>query len=180
MLSQILLAVVALLAIFLVVAALQSPTFRVVRTATIPAPPSVVFPLVNDLHQWEKWSPWAKLDPAMTLTFDGPQSGTGAKYAWNGNNKVGAGRMTITDSRPPELVAIELEFLRPFAATNTTEFAFRPEGLGTHVTWSMSGEKNFLSKVCGLVINMDKMVGQDFEKGLAQLATAAESAKGTA
>jgi hypothetical protein len=142
----------------------------------IPAPQFVVFTQVNDFHNWEKWSPWAKLDPTMKLTIDGEPAGVGAKYAWTGNGKVGEGRMAITDSRPNERVAIKLEFLRPFAATNTTEFAFRPEGGSTHVTWAMTGEKNFVSKACGLIMNMDKMIGRDFEKGLAQLATASAAA----
>lgn len=169
----------ALVAAFIAVAALQPAAFRIVRTAVIPAPPAVVFAQVNDFHNWEKWSPWAKLDPSMQLTIDGAPSGVGAKYAWVGNGKVGEGRMAITESRPHELVAIKLEFLKPFAATNRTEFAFRPEGRNTHLSWAMSGEKNFMSKAFGLVMNMDKMIGKDFEKGLAQLATAAEAAAKT-
>lgn len=176
MLTQILLVVAALIAVFLVVAALQASAFRIVRTAVIPAPPAVVFSQVNNFHNWEKWSPWAKLDPSMKLTIDGAPAGPGAKYAWTGNNKVGEGRMAITESRPNELIVIKLEFLRPFAASNTTEFVFRPEVGSTHLTWAMTGEKNFMSKAFGLVMNMDKMIGKDFEKGLAQLATASQAA----
>src|SRR5207244_1241369 len=139
---------------------------------------------VNDLRRWEAWSPWAKIDPAMKRTYDGPPAGAGAVSEWSGNNKVGAGRMTITDSRPHERIRIKLEFFRPFKAINTAEFTFTPQGgqtqvasqLATEVTWSMSGEKNFASKAFGLFVNMDKMIGGEFDKGLAQLKTIAESA----
>src|SRR5205814_1888889 len=126
--------------------ALQPSTFRVVRSATISAPPSAVFPQVNDFHHWEEWSPWAKLDPAARNSFDGPPAGTGAVFAWSGDDKVGEGRMTLIESRPHELVRIKLDFIRPFESTCTSEFTFKPEGNNTVVTWSMYGENNFVAK----------------------------------
>ena len=175
MLKKILLGVVAVLVVFAVIVALQPADFKVVRSASITAEPATVFSEVNDLHRWNAWSPWAKLDPAMKQTHAGAPAGTGAIYSWAGNSDVGEGRMTITESRPNELVRIKLEFLKPFAATNTTEFTFKPQGNQTAVTWSMAGEKNFISKAMCLFMNMDKMVGGDFEKGLASLKSIAES-----
>jgi uncharacterized protein YndB with AHSA1/START domain len=159
-----------------VVIGLQPPEFRVTRSATISAPPAEVFARVNDFHNWDDWSPWAKLDPAAKITFDGPGSGTGAVFAWSGNDQVGEGRMTIIESRPHELVRIKLDFIRPFESTSTAEFTFKPEGDGTVVTWSMYGENNFLSKAFCLFMNMDKMIGGDFEKGLAQMKAVTEAA----
>jgi uncharacterized protein YndB with AHSA1/START domain len=143
--------------------------FTITREATISAPPAVVFGHFNDFHQWRAWSPWERLDPSLTRTYGGAAAGEGAKYAWTGNKQVGEGRMTITESRPHELIRVTLEFLRPFRATNTTEFTFRPAGPGTHVTWSMHGERNFMLKAMCLLMDMDKMVGRDFERGLANL-----------
>src|SRR5438045_2986202 len=138
MFKKILLVLGVIVIAFLIVVALQPADFRVVRTASIPASPAAVFVQVNDLHQWQAWSPWEKLDPAMKRSFEGPAAGVGAAYAWAGNKDVGEGRMSITESRPNELVAMKLEFLKPFAATNTTEFVFKPEGNQTVVSWSMS------------------------------------------
>ena len=173
MLTKILLVIAALLVGLVVVIALRPADFRISRSALIAAPPEVTFAQVNDLHKWEAWSPWAKLDPAAKQTYEGPPAGTGASFAWDGNNKVGAGKMTITDSRPSEFVRLRLEFLKPFKAVNTAELTFAPEGQQTRVTWTMSGKNNFMSKAVGLVINCDKMVGGDFEKGLASLNSAA-------
>ncbi len=168
------LAVIAVL--FLVIASLQSPEFRVIRSATVSAPPAVVFAEVNDFHRWEAWNPWGKIDPAMKQSYEGPPAGPGAVYSWDGNSKVGAGRMTLTENRVPELIRIRLEFLKPFATTNTAEFVFKPEGDRTVVTWDMVGKKNFFSKAMGMVMNMDKMVGGQFEKGLADLKALSEAA----
>lgn len=176
MLKKIFLALFAIIAIFLVIVAMQSADFRIARSTTVAAPAQAVYAQVNDFHKWDAWSPWAKLDPAMKKNFEGAPSGVGASYTWSGNDKVGAGRMTITDSKPNELVRMKLEFTEPFAATNTAEFTMKPEGNQTTVTWSMSGTKNFMSKAFDLIMNMDKMVGGDFEKGLAQLKTVAEAA----
>jgi hypothetical protein len=169
MLKRILIGIAAVIVLFVIIVALQPAQYRVTRSATIPAAPAVVFEHVNDLHKWDAWSPWAKLDPAMKTTFDGPQSGAGASYAWIGNKEVGEGKMSITDSKANELVRLKLEFIKPFASTAMTEFTFKPEGEHTSVTWSMAGDKNFISKAFCLFMNMDKMVGRDFEKGLAGL-----------
>lgn len=176
MLKKILIGIAAVLVLFVIVVALQSSQYRVERTATIPAAPMVVFEHINDLHKWDAWSPWAKLDPAMKTTFDGPHSGPGASYAWVGNSKVGEGKMSITESKANELVRLKLEFIKPFASTAMTDFTLKPEGNQTSVTWSMSGEKNFMSKAFCLFMNMDKMVGGDFERGLAGLKSAVQVA----
>ena len=169
MLETILIIVAIIVALFIVVVIMQPSEFRVERSGTVAAPAKEVFAQVNDFHNWEAWSPWAKRDPAMKQTYEGPPAGKGAIYSWTGNKQVGEGRMTITESRPSEYVRINLEFLRPFKATNTAEFAFKPQGSETAVTWSMTGRKNFVFKAFGLFMNMDKMVGNDFEKGLAQM-----------
>ncbi len=175
MLQTILISLAVIIAGFVVVVALQPSTFRITRNISIQAPPDVVFGHVNDLHQWQEWSPWAKMDPNAKMTYEGPDAGIGAKYYWTGNNKVGEGAMTITDSRPSDLVQFKLEFKRPFVATNTADFTFKPEGDQTLVTWGMSGTNNFMFKAVGLFMNCDKMVGGDFEKGLADLKKVAEA-----
>jgi len=169
MLKKILIGIAAVIVLFVIIVAMQPSQYRVSRTATIPGSPAVVFEHVNDLHKWDAWSPWAKLDPGMKTTFEGPRSGAGASYAWVGNKEVGEGKMSITESKANELVRLKLEFIKPFASTATTEFAFKPEGEQTSVTWSMTGDKNFISKAFCLFMNMDKMIGGDFEKGLAGL-----------
>jgi len=173
-LKKVLISFVAVLAIFAIVVALQPPDFAVTRSAAMAATPAAVFGQVNDFHRWEAWSPWAKIDPAMKKTIEGPSSGTGAVYTWAGNDQVGEGRMTITESRPGELVRIKLEFLKPFPATNQTDFTFKGDGARTSVTWTMTGRKNFIQKAFCLFMDMDKMVGGDFEKGLAQMKSAVE------
>ena len=175
MLKKILIALAVIVIVLVILITLQPATFRIARSTAIAAPVAKVFEQVNDFHKWEGWSPWAKLDPAMKTTFAGAPAGTGAIYSWSGNNDVGEGRMTLTESRPNELVRIKLEFIKPFAATNTTEFAFKPEADKTMVTWTMFGSNNFMAKAFGLFMNMDKMVGGDFEKGLAQLKSVAET-----
>lgn len=176
MLIKILLALVTIVVIFVIVVALQPPEFRVARSATISAPPAAVFAQVNDFHKWEAWNPWGKIDPAMKQSYEGAPAGVGAIYTWIGNNEVGEGRMTLTESRPSELIRIKLEFFRPFAATNTAEFTIKPEGNQTVITWSMFGENNFLAKAIHLFIDMDKMVGSQFEKGLASMKSVVEPA----
>jgi hypothetical protein len=161
-----------------VVIALQPSTFGVSRTATIAAAPADVFALVNDFHNWDTWSPWAKLDPAMKTTHAGSTSGQGAVYSWVGNSDVGEGSMTITDSQPASRVNIKLEFIKPFASTGDNLFEFAPAAGGTTVTWTMSGDNDFLSKAFSLFMGgMDKMIGPDFEKGLAQMKAVAEGKK---
>ena len=159
---------------FVVVVALRPSEYRVARTATIAAPPAAVFARVNDFHQWGAWNPWGKLDPAMKQGYEGAPAGAGAKYWWAGNNEVGEGRMTLTESRPHELIRITLEFLKPFAATSTAEFTFEPNGDRTVVTWSMTGDVNFIAKAVHLFMDMDKMIGGNFEKGLADLKSVVE------
>ncbi len=173
---KILIALSTLIVAFLVIIALQPADFRIERSTTIAAPPAAVFRHVNDFHLWNAWSPWAKIDPAMQQTFAGAPTGTGAVYTWTGNKEVGEGRMTITESRPPDLIRITLEFLKPFAATNVTEFQFKAAGDQTTVTWVMTGTNNFMLKALGLFMNMDRMIGADFEKGLSQLKAVAEKA----
>ncbi|HXF10925.1 MAG TPA: SRPBCC family protein [Desulfuromonadaceae bacterium] len=161
---------VGIILVFLVIFIAGRPEeFKVTRTATIPAPPATVFAQVNDLRAWEAWSPWAKLDPNAKSTYEGPGSGVGSIMRWSGNNKIGEGAMTIVDSQPDRLVRFKLEFLRPFKATNTAEFVFMPEGPGTRVTWSMFGCNNLGSKIFGLLMDCEKIVGKDFDKGLAGL-----------
>jgi uncharacterized protein YndB with AHSA1/START domain len=179
MFKKILLAIVAVIVVFLVVVSLQPSDFRVERSAVVAAPPEAVFAQVNDFHNWAAWSPWSKMDPDMKTTYSGPDAGTGARYAWSGNSKVGEGSMTITESRPAEYIAIDLEFLKPFKAKNLTEFTFTPAEGGTQVVWAMSGKNNFISKAVCMFMDMDKMVGGDFEKGLAALKAKAETSSGS-
>jgi len=169
--------IVLVVAIFCVVVAMQPSHYRVERSTTINAPAAVVFAQVNDFHKWDAWSPWAKMDPNIKTSYEGAPAGTGAIYKWNGNSQVGEGQMTITESRPSDLIKIKLEFVKPFAATNATDFAFTGQGNQTNVKWTMDGDNNFIGKAFGLFMNMDKMVGNDFEKGLAQMKTLAESAR---
>lgn len=175
MLKIILIALAVIAAVLVVVVALQPSQFRVVRSTTISAPPQAVFAQVNDFHRWEKWNPWGKIDPAMKQSYEGAPAGSGAVYTWVGNNEVGEGRMTIIESRPNELVRVKLEFFKPFAATNTAEFTFKPEGNQTVVTWAMFGDKNFMAKAVHLFMNMDKMIGGQFDKGLADMKSAVEA-----
>ena len=176
MLKISLIALAVVIVAFVIVAAMQPADFRVSRSTTVAAPAATVFVQVDELRKWEAWNPWGKLDPAMKLTYDGPPAGVGASYIWDGNSEVGKGRMTITESRAPEVVRMKLEFMAPFAATNTGEFTFRPEGVTTVVTWSMSGRKNFIAKAMHLFFDIDKMVGGQFAKGLADLKAVAEAA----
>ena len=168
--------IVVLVVVFVCIVALQPSHYRIERSATINAPASAVFTQVNDFHKWEAWSPWAKLDPAMKQSYEGAPAGTGAVYTWAGNSQVGEGRMTITDSHPNDLIKIKLEFVKPWAATNATDFMFKPQGNQTAVTWTMDGDNNFMGKAFGLFMNMDKMVGDDFQKGLAQMKSVSEAA----
>ncbi|MDP1665362.1 MAG: SRPBCC family protein [Methylobacter sp.] len=174
MLNTILILVAIAVTLFFIVAAIQPSDFRVTRTGTISAPASAVFAQVNDLQKWEAWSPWAKLDPEAKNSFEGPTSGTGAMMRWVGNNKVGQGSMTIIESRTDDFIRFKLEFLKPFAATNTAEFTFNSEDDQTTVTWTMYGKNNFMAKAIGLIMNCEKMVGGQFEEGLASLKSVVE------
>ena len=179
MLPYILVGIAVLVVLFIIVVAMQPSDFSVTRSAKMAAPPEKVFPYVNDLHQWEAWSPWAKLDPNAKNSFEGPASGVGAAMAWEGNCKVGVGRMTITESKTGGLVRFKLEFVKPMKATNTAEFTFKPEGNQTVIAWTMAGKNNFVGKAFGLFVGCDKMIGGQFEKGLATLKSVAEGVPGT-
>lgn len=175
--AYILIAIAVSLAALIVFVAVRPAEFRIVRERVIPAPPAALFEHVNDLRKWEDWSPWAKLDPTMKQTYDGPPAGPGAAYSWAGNAKAGQGKMTILESRPNDHVRIRLEFLKPITATNTAEFEFHPDGAGTRVVWTMTGRNGFMGKLFDTLMNMDKLVGRDFEKGLTNLQTVTEGAK---
>ena len=169
------LALVAVLIIgFLVFVITRPATFRYTRSLAIAAPAADLFAQVNDLKKFQEWNPWAKVDPQCEIVYSGPPTGVGSSYAWKGNRAVGEGRMTITESRPHELVRARLEFIKPFAATNTAEFSFTPAGGRTIVTWGMSGENKCISKLMGVFIDFDKMVGSQFERGLETLKSLSE------
>lgn len=174
MLKKILLGVALALVALCGFIASRPSTFSVERATTIQAPPDVAFALVNDFHRWGEWSPWDKVDPNQKTTFEGPASGTGARYGWSGNDAAGEGRMTIVESTPPTRVRVSLEFIRPFAATNDVTFTFTPAAQGVEVRWRMEGPQNFISKAMCLVMDMDALLGKDFDNGLAALRQAAE------
>lgn len=166
---------VALILLFVALVIMRPAEFRITRSARIAGSAAAIFDQVNDFHKWNDWSPWHKLDPNMKQTFEGPAAGTGTIYSWHGNKDVGEGRMTIIDSRPSDLIRIKLEFLKPWTATNDTEFTFKPDNHETVVTWTMTGRNNFMAKAFTMLMNMDKMIGRDFEKGLAQMKTLVEA-----
>lgn len=161
------------LALLAAVIIMQADRFVVTRSAVVDAPPREVFRHINELRMWEAWSPWAGLDPRAQTSYAGPPAGEGAVFEWSGDGKVGAGRMTIVDSRPNERIDMKLEMRKPFAATNDVCFTLTPDGGGrdarTRVVWTMSGKNSLMSKAMGLVMNRDKIVGGQFEKGLAKL-----------
>jgi len=175
MITIITLVVVVLIVAVLVYAATKPDLFRVRRATNIKAPPEKIFALINDYHRWVAWSPYEKLDPAMRRTYSGAASGTGAVYEWEGNSKAGKGRMEITDTAPPSKVVIKLDFVKPFEAHNIVEFTMEPTGASTNVTWDMHGPSSYLAKVMHVFFNMDRMVGKDFETGLANLKALAET-----
>ena len=154
---------------FIAYVATRPNELRVTRETTIAAPPERIFGHLANLPGWRAWSPWEKKDPAMKRTFEGPESGVGAVYAWEGNKDVGSGRMEVMQATPASKVVIALHFLKPFEARNTAEFTLEPVGVSTRVTWVMFGPANFLSKLMGVFMNMDRMIGRDFEAGLANL-----------
>jgi len=174
MLKKILIGIVMLVGAVLIVAAFRPAEFEVHRSAVIQAPPERIRGLVDDFHQWSRWSPWERLDPTMVRTFGGATSGKGATYAWSGNSKVGKGRMEILETSPAG-VKIDLWFLAPFEARNIARFDFTPKDGATTVTWTMTGRQAYVGRVMGLFVSMDRMVGGDFERGLVQLKAAAES-----
>lgn len=166
---------VLLMAALLTYAASRPSHSRIERTALLDAPADSLYALINDFRLWSKWSPYEKTDPGMQRTFAGAPAGPGAEYSWSGNGKAGAGRMTILESLPEERISIKLEFFKPFKATNRAYFMIKPAAKGTEVTWGMDCENPFLGKVFGIFVDVDKMVGKDFEAGLANLEAAARS-----
>ena len=174
MLKKIAIVVVVAIAAFLAFAATKPDTFQVQRSTIIKAPPDKIFALIQDFHHWGVWSPYEKRDPDMKRTYGGPESGKGSMYAWEGNSKVGAGRMEILDATAPSKVTIKLDFIKPFEGHNTAEFTMIPQGDATNVTWAMYGPNPYIAKVMQSVFNMDEMIGKDFAAGLANLKTAAE------
>jgi uncharacterized protein YndB with AHSA1/START domain len=155
-------------------AATRPDTFSVQRTATINAPADKVFALINDFHRWGEWSPWEKLDPELKRTFSGAPAGVGTIYEWTGNSKVGAGRMEILKTAPAAKLDIKLDFIKPFEGHNIAEFTLTPKGDATEVLWVMHGPAPFVSKLMGVFVSMDSMIGKDFEAGLSNMKTAAE------
>jgi hypothetical protein len=164
---------VCALGVLLVLAAMEPDTFRVARSATIKAPPEKIFPLIHDLHKFNTWNPYEKKDPDIKGTYRGPASGKGAAYAWE-SKEVGTGSLEITDAAAPARVAMKLDFVKPFEAHNVVEFTLATNGDATEVTWAMNGPVPFMAKIMHVFFDMDKMVGGDFETGLANLKVLAE------
>jgi uncharacterized protein YndB with AHSA1/START domain len=162
-------ALAIVIAAVLILAATKPNSFSVQRATTVKAPPEKIFSLINDFHQWGGWSPYETKDPAMKRSYSGPESGKGAVYAWDGNKNVGSGRMEILDTTLPTKIVIKLDFFTPFEGHNTAEFTMLPQGDATHLTWLMHGPAVFVSKVMQVFINLDHMIGKDFEIGLANL-----------
>lgn len=167
--------VLAAVLVFAAYVALQPSAFVVARSVQIAATPQAVFTHVDDFKKWQAWSPWAKLDPAAKVNFGGQPTGKGAMFGWSGNDQVGEGQMAITESRPAEHIAIKLDFIRPWPDTADVAFDFKPAATGTEVTWSMRGERGFVEKAFCLVMNMEAMIGSDYEKGLANLKSIVEA-----
>ncbi|MES2152290.1 MAG: SRPBCC family protein [Pseudomonadota bacterium] len=174
MLKKIAIGLAAIIVIILVMALLQPNSFTVKRSIAIKAPAEKILPLISDFHQWGSWSPWEHLDPAMKRTFSGSTNGNGAIYDWSGNDDVGSGRMEVIAVTVPTNVTIKLDFFKPFEANNVTEFTLDTKGDTTTVNWNMRGPMPFLSKLMCVFVSMDKMIGKDFEKGLANMKTVAE------
>jgi hypothetical protein len=162
------------IAVVLILAATKPDTLRVQRATSIRAPADRIFPMINDFHQWRGWSPYEDRDPALKRTYEGPDSGKGAVYAWDGNKNVGSGRMEILETSVPSKITIKLDFFKPFEGHNTAEFTMLPQGDVTNLTWTMHGPAVFMSKLMQVFINLDHMIGRDFEVGLANLKKLAE------
>jgi uncharacterized protein YndB with AHSA1/START domain len=169
------LVVIVLVVALLAYAATRPDSMHVERSTVINAPPDRIFPLIADFHRWSSWSPYERMDPAMKKDYSGAASGRGAVYEWDGNRQVGQGRMEITDTADPSRVTIQLDFLKPFKGHNLARFELTPAGGSTDVTWTMDGASPFVAKVIGVFVNMDRMIGRDFETGLASLKALAEN-----
>jgi len=174
--TTLLIIVVLLVAGLLIYAATRPDSFQVQRSATIQAPAERIHPMIDDFRRWPEWSPWEHRDPAMQRTLGGAARGKGATYHWLGNKEVGEGRMEVLDSTAPREVRIKLDFIKPFEGHNTTVFALEPDGAATRVVWTMSGPSPFMMKVMGIFMNMDRMIGRDFEAGLTKMKAMAEKA----
>jgi uncharacterized protein YndB with AHSA1/START domain len=174
MLKLILITLVVLIAIALLMAALKPNRFRISRSVSIKAPPEKIFPLINNFHAWEAWSPWEKIDPTCKRSYSGADSGVGAIYGWSGNKDIGEGRMEITESTPSSKIVLKLDFIKPFEGHNMVKFLLEPHGDSTTVTQAMFGESKFFHKLMGMCFNMDKMVGSKYDEGLASLKAMAE------
>ena len=169
------LALVVIIVAVLIYAATRPDAIHVERSATVNASPEKIFPLINDFHSWTSWSPYEKRDPAMKRTYSGAPSGKGAIYEWDGNNDVGSGRMEMTDATAPSKIVIKLDFIKPFEGHNIAQFTMQPSGGATNVVWTMDGPSPYLGKLIGVFMNMDRMIGTDFETGLANLKALAEA-----
>lgn len=176
MLKKIAIAAAVVVAGVLGYAATRPDTFRVERTATVKAPPEKIYPLITDFHAWSGWSPWERMDPAVKRTYGGAPSGVGAEYAWDGDKNVGKGTMRIVEAAPPSRVVVQLDFEKPFEGHSTAQFTLVPAGDGTAVTWAMRGENGFVGKLISVFVSMDRMIGHQFEAGLANLKALAEKA----
>ena len=176
MVKKIAIAVGVIVAGVLGYAATRPDTFRVERTATVKAPPDKIYPLIQDFHAWSGWSPWERMDPGMRRTYGGAPSGVGAEYAWDGDKNVGKGRMRIVEAAPPSRVVVQLDFEKPFEGHSVARFTLTPAGDGTAVTWAMQGENRFVGKLISVFMSMDRMIGDQFETGLANLKALAEKA----
>jgi Polyketide cyclase / dehydrase and lipid transport len=174
MFLYIMLAIAVLIAAFLAFLATRPDTFRVQRAAIINAPPEAIFPLIDDLHSWVAWSPWENKDPTMKRTYGGPATGKGATYAWEGNKDIGMGSMEITATTPPRALSLKLDFIKPFEAHNLVDFTLEPAGGFTNVTWAIHGPVPYFARILHVFMNMDSMIGKDFEAGLTKLKTVAE------
>lgn len=174
MIESVVIAVAVLVVALLIYAATRPDTFRVERSLSIKAPAEKIFPLINDFREWEPWSPWEKIDPALKRSYSGAASGEGAVYEWSGNKNIGQGRMEIVESSPPSKIKLRIDFIKPFEAHNTIEFTLIPQGGSTLVTQAMYGPSPFISKVMGIFCSMDKMVGKKYEEGLANLKAISE------
>ena len=175
MLKKALIGLAVVVAVLLAVVATRPESFHVERTTLIAAPAQVVFDQINDFHNWGGWSPWDHLDPNQKKTYSGSPMGAGAQYAWAGNDKVGEGNMTIVEAKAPEIVKIKLDFIKPFPAKNDTAFTLAATGVTVKVVWSMDGAYDFMGKAASIFMDMDSMIGKDFEAGLASLRTIAEA-----
>lgn len=169
MLKKILIGLAVIIGIILIIAAFQPDTYTVERKGTVAAPPAVVFAHINDFHEWPRFNPWHDLDTTMTYAYEGSPSGVGAVVIWTGKEQGGKGRMTIAESRPNTYTKVDMQFIEPFEGRATTEFGLKPDGAGTELTWTMTGEHNFFSKVMCLFMSMDKIIGEQYEKGFAKM-----------